>query len=311
MAIKQKDIKLLWGRSGNRCAFCKCELTQDKSALSSAFTLGEQAHIVGEKDDAPRGKSTLTLNERNNYHNLILLCPTHHTEIDENVEDYPVEKLHILKSQHELFVTEALDVNINQTLISQQESLKILIDNAVSLCVLNYWFEWTSYALAPRPSWDKNLINQIHLFRQKTFSHIWNTESEKIKNAITVFSIKIHDAVTTFENNSQPIGDRLQAYKFYQANGWNPNYHNDIKKYDDWVNQCYYKMIEATKALNWFADTIRDTINPTFFIDKGKFLIQTAQYFDENSGEIKQDTLLLEYTNEEKKYWCAEYGLST
>ncbi|MEA1975365.1 MAG: hypothetical protein U9N10_07360, partial [Bacillota bacterium] len=42
---------------------------------------------VGEKEDAARGKSQLSLDERNTYHNLILLCPTHHTEIDKNEED--------------------------------------------------------------------------------------------------------------------------------------------------------------------------------------------------------------------------------
>ncbi len=93
MAINQKDIKLLWGRSGNRCSICRVELTQDKAAVTSAFTLGEQAHIVGEKTNAARGTSSLTLDQRNGYHNLILLCPNHHTEIDKNEDDWPVEKL--------------------------------------------------------------------------------------------------------------------------------------------------------------------------------------------------------------------------
>ena len=48
MTIKGKDIKILWGRSGNRCAICRTQLTQDAAAVSAAFTLGEQAHIVGE-----------------------------------------------------------------------------------------------------------------------------------------------------------------------------------------------------------------------------------------------------------------------
>ncbi|WP_284223853.1 hypothetical protein, partial [Brevundimonas denitrificans] len=62
MGMSQKDIKLLWGRSGNRCAIrdCRKELTQDKKAVSSAYTLGEQAHIVGEKEGAARGNSPLT-----------------------------------------------------------------------------------------------------------------------------------------------------------------------------------------------------------------------------------------------------------
>jgi hypothetical protein len=87
MAISQKDIKLLWGRSGNRCSICKTELTQNSSALNSEFTLGEMAHIVGEKEDAPRGTSVLSSDERNSYHNLILLCPTDHTIIDKNEAD--------------------------------------------------------------------------------------------------------------------------------------------------------------------------------------------------------------------------------
>jgi HNH endonuclease len=102
MSIKQKDIKLLWGRAANRCAICRVELIQDKNAASSSYTIGEQAHIVGEKDEAARGKSIMPLEERNSYHNLILLCPNHHTEIDNNEEDWPIEKLHQIKSMHEL-----------------------------------------------------------------------------------------------------------------------------------------------------------------------------------------------------------------
>lgn len=53
MATSQKDIKLLWGRSASRCAICKKELSLNVAQQSIA--LGNQAHIVGEKDGAPRG----------------------------------------------------------------------------------------------------------------------------------------------------------------------------------------------------------------------------------------------------------------
>lgn len=53
----QKDIKLLWGRAGNRCSKCRCELSQDAAASNAAFTLGEQAHIVGEKEGLPDGQT--------------------------------------------------------------------------------------------------------------------------------------------------------------------------------------------------------------------------------------------------------------
>lgn len=72
MGIKQKDIKILWGRSGNRCAICRTELIQDSLAATSSFTLGEQAHIVGDKPGAARFTSSLTEEQRDSYHNLIL-----------------------------------------------------------------------------------------------------------------------------------------------------------------------------------------------------------------------------------------------
>ena len=111
MSISQRDIKLLWGRAASRCSICRIELSQDNTAGSASFPIGEQAHIVGEEMDGPRGSSVLSPDERNSYHNLMLLCPTHHAIIDKNVEDYPVERLYLYKSRHELWVQQSLASN--------------------------------------------------------------------------------------------------------------------------------------------------------------------------------------------------------
>jgi predicted restriction endonuclease len=92
-----KDTKLLWGRAASRCAICKTKLSEVKKS-ENEYLIGEQAHIVGEKATAARGHSNLTKEERNSYHNIILLCPNHHTEIDKNPSKYTVEKLHLIKS---------------------------------------------------------------------------------------------------------------------------------------------------------------------------------------------------------------------
>src|SRR5438309_9868631 len=39
--------------------------------------------------------------ERHAYDNLILMCPTHHTVIDDDEEAYTVERLHKIKAEHE------------------------------------------------------------------------------------------------------------------------------------------------------------------------------------------------------------------
>ncbi len=103
--MREKDIKILWGRSGNRCAICKIELTPDGDII----TLGEMAHIVARNASGPRGESDLSSSERDNYSNLVLLCPTHHTQIDKIPDEWPVQKLHDIRNSHEKWVSEQLD----------------------------------------------------------------------------------------------------------------------------------------------------------------------------------------------------------
>lgn len=118
--MREKEIKILWGRSGNRCAICKLELTPD----GDKETLGEMAHIVAKSKDGPRGTSEQNSTQRDSYKNLILLCPTHHTDIDKNHQDWSVEKLLRIKSEHEAWVTEQLNTgNIN---ISKVDNAKFL-----------------------------------------------------------------------------------------------------------------------------------------------------------------------------------------
>jgi len=102
--MREKDIKILWGRSGNRCAICKIELTPD----GSLETLGEMAHIVARSQGGPRGNSNQSTGERDSYNNLILLCPTHHVEVDKNPDSWPVERLRSVKADHEAWVSEQL-----------------------------------------------------------------------------------------------------------------------------------------------------------------------------------------------------------
>jgi HNH endonuclease len=103
--MRERDIKLLWGRSGNRCAICKMELSPN----GDKYTLGEMAHIVARSADGPRGNEDLQSSERGNYSNLILLCPTHHCEIDKDPDTWPLSKLLSQKSEHERWVSNQLD----------------------------------------------------------------------------------------------------------------------------------------------------------------------------------------------------------
>ena len=62
-----------------------------------------------EKKGSARNQSTLAAEQRNSYDNLILQCPNHNAEVNNNEDDWPVEKLFQIKLKHELTVHETVD----------------------------------------------------------------------------------------------------------------------------------------------------------------------------------------------------------
>jgi hypothetical protein len=124
--MKEKDIKILWGRSGNRCAICKIELTTE----GEVSTIGEMAHILACSNNGPRGDSEFPTSERDNYSNLILLCPTDHVKVDKNPDEWTVQKLHQIKVSHEAWVSQQLDQgNISVRAIDNAKFISTRIEN--------------------------------------------------------------------------------------------------------------------------------------------------------------------------------------
>lgn len=109
---------LLAYRSGDRCALPDCGKTLSPSSEDgSPINVGEAAHIAGEHDGkgkqnkSARYIESMTDEERNHYNNLIYLCSTCHTKIDNiptGERDYPVDRLRAIKAQHEKKVREAV-----------------------------------------------------------------------------------------------------------------------------------------------------------------------------------------------------------
>jgi hypothetical protein len=110
VAIQARELRILFQKSGNRCAFpgCRRVLTADGSPPDRDVVLGDVAHIVAESINGPRGDSLLSLMERNRYDNLILLCNLHHQLIDGQPQTYTIERLRGMKQEHERWVEDVL-----------------------------------------------------------------------------------------------------------------------------------------------------------------------------------------------------------
>lgn len=166
--MREKDIKILWGRSGNRCAICKLELTPD----GSQETLGEIAHIIARSPDGPRGDQALYNTDLDAYENLILLCPTHHTEIDKCADVWSVERLHTIKAEHEQWVSEQLSTGgiqiapiDNSAFLEERLNQWVALSrNHVAMCLSITPLRVSGDALDPLSPEVVNLIESAQVF---------------------------------------------------------------------------------------------------------------------------------------------------
>jgi len=137
--ITEKNIKLLWGRSGNKCAICQTAITEEGKG-GDPYPVGVMAHIEGENPGIEgKGPGSARYNpempepERADYANLILVCPTCHTKIDNDDQEYTVDKLIGVKKDHEKWVIESRRVAMPEITFAELEVIvKYLIAVPIS-----------------------------------------------------------------------------------------------------------------------------------------------------------------------------------
>lgn len=94
MAISQQTLKMLFAESRGRCGAPSCHrdiVTVD--SLGNRHLIAEVAHIVSKSPLGPRGDDEPAPGGHDGEENLIVLCPTHHTEIDSMTEDHQSNRL--------------------------------------------------------------------------------------------------------------------------------------------------------------------------------------------------------------------------
>lgn len=108
VAITDKTRKVLWGRSGNRCAFCRQKLVVDETELDAESVVGDECHIISAAPKGPRHDPALPIEGIDEISNLLLLCRVHHKMIDDQHETYSTELLRSIRLNHEKWVESKL-----------------------------------------------------------------------------------------------------------------------------------------------------------------------------------------------------------
>lgn len=309
MSISLKTHKLLWGRSGNKCALADCrnDLIADETETDDESVIGDEAHIVAKKNDGPRGQSDLTTEQRDNYDNLILLCRKHHKIIDDQYNFYSVSMLKQIKTDHEEWVKTTLTKDESKT--KDELTYANYIDELVKRLDFENWNAWTSWLMGSNQSIRYEHFLQIQKIPDFIVTRFWPRRIEEIE--IAVFNLKevLNDLLFVFmkhidsvslekaEEKNNPDSE-VRTEQFYKKTYVRDEhlYRKLVQEYEDHLNLLDDLLLELTRAGNLLIKVIRQHIYPNYRESEGKLMVTRGPDFD-----LSYHSYVVEYSSEEQK----------
>ena len=295
MSITLKTHKLLWGRSGNMCAFpeCKKQLVVDETSTDDPSIIGEEAHIVAKKENGPRGKHSLEFEKRDKYDNLILLCSIHHKIIDDQENEYTVKKLHEYKGNHENWIKEHLSIDNQKQ--RDDELYASYVEKFIELTNLDNWFNWTSFILSSFETFPKEEFDSLKKVLDYIVSRVWPQRYKPLELSLFNFNNILNDLVRVYyiypdENaNGYSIEKFYNNYQSFIIKG-KYSYEKETEAYDEHdyhVRLIIDLVIELTRALNYVCDNIRKYLFIGFRIEEGVVLINRGDIFSSQNYRVE------------------------
>ncbi len=284
MTISQTASTLVWNRARGLCSICRIDLV-DKIGGDPKIT-GERAHITAASPGGPRYDAELDEQQRNDYGNLILLCGCCHTKIDAAPQHYTVAILHSIKAQHEQYCGDLLTVDDERRAIREE-----IVANAVDIVVdglsLERWEEWTARALGPSPyllpNWWYREFRLV--LRPSVEAVLWPNDARSLGiaskmsvDAVRAFYSKFCERTPSDNrelNMMYSAADSIDVMLFRGRSADSAEYERQIF---DWDNTLELGLVHATKCVNWFAEAVREHVNPRFRITQGAFCMEPSHF---------------------------------
>lgn len=278
VTVSLKTQKILWGKAAARCAMpaCRRQLVEDISETDDPTLVGENCHIVAEKDGGPRSDPKMSVDARNRYANLVLLCNVDHKIIDDNEAVWTVDRLTALKAEHEAWVEQSL--GLDRAKIRDDTLYAEYVDEWVRLAHLDEWTAWSSWVLGsgqPR-IWVK-VDEDLTALRRWLLGRIWPGRYASLEHAFGNFGRVLQDFQEILHEHLEPRGkgDELVTRKFYWIEQWDPPLYAKLgAQYDFHVDIVSDLMLELTRAANLVCDEIRRYIAHNFRLVEGNAIVQ-------------------------------------
>jgi len=296
MSISVKTQKTLWGRAASRCGMCRTELVMDATLTDDESLVGEACHIVASQEDGPRGKSPLTPEQRDKYANLILLCNVHHKQIDDQVGEYPVDRLQEIKAAHETWVKQQLQPDLAQQ--RDDELYAGYLDEWEKRVSLNAWNTWASWTLsAGQPRISKRMDEQLGALPEYLLGRVWPKRYPELEAAFANFRLVCRDFHSTFHEDMADWGDWLVVAKFYRDRDYSEERYNHLLAvYEAHCAHVECLMLELTRSANLICDLVRRSLLPSYRLQEGLCLVTSGPYMP----SLTYSTHRVEYRGDER-----------
>lgn len=182
--IPSRVKKILFAKSGGRCAFPGCTYPVEQSGLSLAHI----CQIHSKSPGAPRydaAREDTSWDEDN----LIVLCPTHHSLVDQFPTTYTADFLRQAKVHHEERIARALELGAIEKPRPDPTKAKPLAETL--------------------DLWERNKTNADEEFWQEVFGNNPRLVAQAVPDHILLLKDKCYVGGKTFENTGGNIVDFL------------------------------------------------------------------------------------------------------
>jgi hypothetical protein len=273
-----KDTKMLWGRSGNRCAICKCELIADPLiAADDPSIVGDMAHIVAREPGFTRGDyDGMSDEQRQAYANHILVCKIDHKKIDDQARYFTVDKLHEIKTAHERWVRERLSRD-EMAKQREDELYAGYIQDFFDRIDIDHWTIHSSWICSDEPEVDVAYHKGLTEIGAWLISRLWPHRYPDLEEAFLNFRHVLSDLLSTFNNHAEftPDRERLMTSRFYRSSRWleQSEYRDRVRKYEAHTALVQDLFFELTRALNYICDLVRNNLMPGFRVREGTVIV--------------------------------------
>jgi hypothetical protein len=269
MSISVQDRKRLWGRAASRCAFpdCRQELIAEMTAAEGVYLVGQEAHIVGQSSDGPRGESDLI--ERDTYENLILLCAHHHITIDNDVSTYPTEKLLKMKTDHELWVRRQLDVSFAEQAILERYGQ--IIDEWAGRVGLEQWMHWSGHITNPLgPQVAADTLDELTNTGIWMRGVIWPHMLTSLERSFSNFEEVLNDFLIEFNREADYVGGRTSHVSALTKRSGGVYIPPEVRRHElEHADLVVDLMFELTRAANYVCAEVRKYVDAQFYLKEG------------------------------------------